>query len=259
MEAQTIVARVDPVRRIARCFANLGLEIDGFILEPLALAGVLLSPVEAECGAVLIDAGGETTGFSLFRQDRLCFAGTLPVGGFNIANDLAIGLNVPLAAAEALIRTQPIPPPQVAGRRSTIQLPGPEWDHIEVSASDAADIVDARVADLFALCAEQFEKSGQKPGEKASTVVFAGKGLRGIGAAEPRALGIFGLPSRFAECPSEPPCDWDTTLAFAMADFVVRRYRRDPFDSKVAGPAFERDGEGSGKRGVFRKRHFRRS
>jgi hypothetical protein len=86
-----------------------------------------------------------------------------------------------------------------------------------------------------------FAKNGIKPGEKATSVVFAGKGLKGIAAAEMRALGIFGLPSRMIAYPDDPPCDSDNILAYAMAVYISRKYKYDNYESKVTGAKIEKD------------------
>ena len=53
-------------------------------------------------GLRLIDIGCGTTDVGMFVEGALVYACVLPVGGFQVSNDLAVGLRTPFAAAEEI-------------------------------------------------------------------------------------------------------------------------------------------------------------
>jgi cell division ATPase FtsA len=55
-----------------------------------------LEPSDRELGALVIDFGGGTTDYILFRDGSVGQCGVLAVGGDHITNDISIGLRVPI-------------------------------------------------------------------------------------------------------------------------------------------------------------------
>lgn len=91
--------------RIHNVLFNLGFERKG---EPLfggiASAYGVLTPEEREQGVLLIDFGYGACNYVLVCTEGIYLSGVLPVGVANVANDLAIGLDLPFETCLKFLR-----------------------------------------------------------------------------------------------------------------------------------------------------------
>ena len=78
------------------CIEECGLDIDGFILEPLASSASVLDINEKKLGSILIDIGGGTSDIIIFNNNSIIHTGAIPLGGENLTKDIAYGLNTSL-------------------------------------------------------------------------------------------------------------------------------------------------------------------
>ncbi|MGB4759272.1 MAG: cell division protein FtsA [Candidatus Saccharimonadales bacterium] len=69
-------------------------------VSSLASSEAVLSRQQKEAGALVIDFGGGTTSIAVLEDGEVQHVAVLPVGGINITNDLAIGLETDLEIAE---------------------------------------------------------------------------------------------------------------------------------------------------------------
>lgn len=85
-----------------RLVRGLQLEVEAVIFNGLAAAAALLSTEQKEQGALVIDLGAGTTEYVVYAGGLIRHTGALALGGDHVSNDLAYGLKLPLARAEAL-------------------------------------------------------------------------------------------------------------------------------------------------------------
>jgi cell division protein FtsA len=78
------------------------LSVAGFALSPYAAGRGALSDDEKSLGSLVVDFGGHVTSYAMFKGGRLTFAGTLPVGGQHVTQDIAQGLSTTMAHAERM-------------------------------------------------------------------------------------------------------------------------------------------------------------
>src|SRR5579883_306589 len=86
------------------CANRAGLEVTEAVLESIAAAEATLSADERELGVCLIDIGAHSTDIVVFFEGAVAHTAAVPVGGAHFTNDLAVGLQMPLANAEELKR-----------------------------------------------------------------------------------------------------------------------------------------------------------
>ena len=84
------------------CFDQLGIEIAGFILEPLASSCAILSNDEKELGSVMIDIGGGTTDLVVWQGGGITNTIIYPLGGESVTQDIAEVIGCPINIAEEL-------------------------------------------------------------------------------------------------------------------------------------------------------------
>lgn len=102
IEFYTLTARQSLLKNIQNCLNNCHIDPQGFIKSSVASGFSCLQDDEMQIGTTLIDMGAETTSIILFYQNRPLYSVTVPLGGQDITNDIARGLNTSLFDAERL-------------------------------------------------------------------------------------------------------------------------------------------------------------
>jgi|SaaInlStandDraft_4_1057021.scaffolds.fasta_scaffold04539_5 cell division protein FtsA len=106
LEAQVhiITGAVSSAQNIIKACEMAGVRVTDIILEQIASAGAVLTPTEKELGAGILDIGGGTSDFAIYKEGRIRHSKVIPIAGNHFTNDLAIGLSVPLKRAEEIKR-----------------------------------------------------------------------------------------------------------------------------------------------------------
>jgi cell division protein FtsA len=81
---------------ISRCH----LDVAGFVAAPYASGLALLGEEDLQLGVTVLDLGGHSSSFALFKEGVLFGLGTVPLGGHHITQDLSYGLSTGLVNAE---------------------------------------------------------------------------------------------------------------------------------------------------------------
>ena len=89
---------------VITCANRAGLEVEDTVFEGIASAEAVLSADERELGVCLADIGASTTELAVYFEGSIAHTAVLPIGGDHFTNDLAVGLHVPVEAAEELKR-----------------------------------------------------------------------------------------------------------------------------------------------------------
>lgn len=104
LEAQVhiITGAVSSAQNIIKSCELAGIRMPDIVLEQLASAEAVLTESESLVGAGIIDIGGGTCDFAIYKDGRIRHSKVLPVAGNHFTNDLAISLGIPLDQAEEL-------------------------------------------------------------------------------------------------------------------------------------------------------------
>jgi cell division protein FtsA len=150
VEAHIITAAVTSVQNLVKCIRGIGLDIDDLILEPLASSEAVLSDDEKQVGVVLADIGGGTTDIAIFREGSIWHTAILPVAGYQITRDIAIGLGLPFDVAEEMKKKYGSVTPvyETKGGSGSDNL---TTNGHGVSHQDLCDIIRARVEEILRL------------------------------------------------------------------------------------------------------------
>ena len=177
-----------------RAVKSLQLEVDAIVFNGLASGLALLSPEQKELGALVIDLGGGTTDYAVYRGGKLKHTGVLAVGGDHLSNDLAYGLKVPLGRAEELklahgsALVDDTVKGQTIASAGELGLPAKS-----VNLEHLHRIMALRVEEILQLIAEDLEHAGQLDYLRAG-VLLCGGGSR-IPGIQPLAEHIFSMPA----------------------------------------------------------------
>jgi len=102
VDALVITASTVAVQNLVKCVRANGIEIDGLVLQGVASGMAVLTPEERELGVAVIDIGGGTTDVAIFLEGSPWHVFSVPVAGYHLTQDVAIGLRMPLTMAEEL-------------------------------------------------------------------------------------------------------------------------------------------------------------
>ncbi len=102
VETHVITAAVTSVQNLVKCIHSLGIDIEDLVLEPLASSEAVLSEDERQVGVIMADIGGGTTDVAIFREGSIWHTSILPVAGYQLTRDVAIGLGLPFEIAEEM-------------------------------------------------------------------------------------------------------------------------------------------------------------
>ena len=106
LEAQVhvITGAVSSAQNIIKSCEMAGIQVMDIVLEQIASADAVLTQTERELGAGIIDIGGGTTDFAIYKGGRIRHSKVIPIAGNHFTNDLAIGLSIPLKKSEEIKR-----------------------------------------------------------------------------------------------------------------------------------------------------------
>ncbi len=104
LEAQVhiITGAISSAQNIIKSCEMAGVKVSDIVLEQLASSNSVLTNSERELGVGILDIGGGTSDFAIYKDDRIMHSKVIPVAGNHFTNDLAIGLGVPITQAEEL-------------------------------------------------------------------------------------------------------------------------------------------------------------
>lgn len=191
-----IVTGIDSsIQNLTKCVENVGVQVDGLILEPLAAAEAVLDEEEKEQGVVLADIGGGTTDIALFIEGSVFHTAVIPVGGNHVTRDIVVGLRAPYQAAEEAKRTwgHAIPSMVDAHEEITVEAFGSEGSKTEVRRR-LCEIVQARMEEVFEMVTAEVKRAVHDDVISAG-IVLTGGGAK-LGGIDLLAEQVTGWPAR---------------------------------------------------------------
>src|SRR2546429_5333233 len=161
VETHIITGAVSSIHNLIKCVHKARVEIEDLVLEPLASSEAVLAEGETDLGVALVDIGGGTTDIAIFADGAIWQTVVLPIGGNLITSDIAIGLGLPFGVAEELKVIYGHCDPSTISDDDMIDLSHymPDCDDL-VPRKLLAEIIQARVEELFEMVHEEIRKSG---------------------------------------------------------------------------------------------------
>jgi len=70
----------------------VGVDVEDLVFEALASSEACLTEDDKNVGTILADIGGGTTDISVFKDGSIWHTAVVPVAGYQMTRDIAIGL-----------------------------------------------------------------------------------------------------------------------------------------------------------------------
>jgi len=197
VETHVITAAVTSVQNLVKCIRGIGIDIDGLVLEPLASSEAVLTEDEKQVGVVLADIGGGTTDIAVFKDGSIWHTSILPVAGYQITRDVAIGLGLPFDVAEQMKKRYGSVMPVYESKAESIGTIS--QDGHGVSYQDLCDIIRARVEEIIRLILLELPRSEYETLVPAGLVLTGGSsnlsGIEALGRDITRLSVRVGVPT----------------------------------------------------------------
>jgi cell division protein FtsA len=173
-------------------------EIQQFVLNPLASGETVLTEQERQMGVAVCDIGGGTTDLAIYVNGGVWHTMVLAVGGNHVTQDIAHGLRLTPAQAEDVKKQQGYAVRAEVGAEEYFAIrPFGEERPVQINRKELADIIEARVEEIFALTLQEIKRSGYDGLLPAGMVLTGGaSALPGIKRLASRVLG---MPVRTAQ------------------------------------------------------------
>ena len=174
-----------------RCIKQVPLDVANIAVSSLASALAVLTPEHQQLGAVVIDIGGGTTDYIVYRDGTIQHSGVIAVGGDHLTNDIATGLKIPMNRADALKIEQGSLEVPVAEEVIALKREVGLADR-EVSKAQLCQIMNVRMVETLNFVKQDLDK--HKLTDYLGAGVFITGGCARLRGLEQVATEVFGLP-----------------------------------------------------------------
>ncbi|OGO21573.1 MAG: cell division protein FtsA [Chloroflexi bacterium RBG_16_51_16] len=198
VETHIITAAAATVQNLRQCVAAANVQVQQFVLNPLASAEVVLTDQERQMGAAVCDIGGGTSDLAIYVDGDVWHTMVLAVGGNQVTQDVAHGLRLPVQQAEEVKKQQGHAVRSEIGSEEFFNIRPFGEDHpVQINRQDLAYIIEARISETFSLILQEIKRSGYDGLLPAGMILTGGTaalpGIRRI------AHEVLGMPVRIAQ------------------------------------------------------------
>ena len=193
------------LQSVVTCANRAGLEVSEAVMEPLAAAECTLSADERELGVCLLDIGAHSSDLAVFFEGAVAHTASIPIGGAHFTNDLAIGLQMPVAQAEDLKKQYGNAVVTSVPQLAEVEIANPQPQTL--SLRTIAEILEPRARELMHYVKESLRQGGVVDALGAGCVLTGGgamlPGMLDVTESLLRVPARTGFPVRLSQMPSE--------------------------------------------------------
>ena len=184
ISAQIILAEREYVRKLTSIFKKAGLEIDGIVPTTLAERNLVLDTNELHDNIMLLDIGAGNIDIGVFEGQKFIYTNSIPVGGDNITNDIALVLNISEEEADKLKRQYGLALKSFIDNDNDIILNTCKdtTKNKIIKSSELIEIIEARIEEMFSIINKDITNQGIK--QKINNVILTGQGIVNINKSD---------------------------------------------------------------------------
>lgn len=189
MEVEVVIAKGSYIAGLQKALKYTGIKLDGLILETLATSNIVLMPEEKEIGVLLVDIGGGHTDISVYKNSKIEFYTTIPVGGDHITSDIALTFDISTEEAEKLKKQYNLAIMAMITNNHDVKLTSKgsasQEDYI-IKCSDIVQVIEARIKEIYQIMKKMILDNNLN--SKIECMVLTGQGISQIVGVEELAM-----------------------------------------------------------------------
>ena len=230
ISAQIILADKDYVRKLNNIFRKADLEIDGIVPVTLAERNLILDTNELHDNVMLLDIGAGNTDIGVFEGNSFLYTNSIPLGGDNITNDIAVVLNISEEEAEKLKRQYGLALKSFIDNDNDVILNTCKDDSRNkiIKSSELIEIIEARIEEIFSIINKDITSQGLK--QKINNVVLTGQGIVNISKSDVAGKIILNIPVKISTGRAISTVKPNFRTSYALVRYIAAR----PFAKTVS-------------------------
>lgn len=187
------------------CANRAGVEVVDAVLESIAAAEATLTADERDLGVCLLNIGAHSTDLVVYYEGAVAYTASVAIGGAHFTNDLAIGLQLPVADAEELKRQFGHCVVTAVPQHAEVETADPEPRKLRLRT--LAEILEPRARELMHYVRESLRQGGVFEAMGSGCVLTGGgamlPGLLDVAESQLRVPVRVGVPVRLSGMPAE--------------------------------------------------------
>ena len=230
ISAQVILADRDYVRQLNSVFKKAGLEIDGIVPITLAERNLILDKNELHDNVMLLDIGAGNTDIGVFEGSTFVYTNSIPLGGNNITNDIALVLNISEEEADKLKRQYGLALKSFIDNDNDIILNTSKDQNKNriIKSSELIEIIEARIEEIFTIINKDITNHGVK--HRINNVVLTGQGIININKSDVAGKINLNIPVKISTGRAVSTVKASYRTSYALVRYIAAR----PFAKTVS-------------------------
>lgn len=252
INAQVILADRDYVRQLNSIFKKAGLEVDGIVPVTLAERNLILDKNEMHDNIMLLDIGAGNTDIGVFEGSTFIYTNSIPLGGDNITNDIALVLNISEEEADKLKRQYGLALKSFIDNDNDIILNTCKNENKNriIKSSELIEIIEARVEEIFSIINKDVTSQGIK--SKINNVVLTGQGIVNINKSDVAGKITLNIPVKISTGRAISTVKPTYRTSYALVRYIAAR----PFAKTVSSSIDTQNNENIFKTIIERVKEF---
>jgi len=198
LKAQVVLAEKDYIRQLFGIFKKANLDIDGLVPIALAERNLVLDTHELTDNVMILDIGAGNTDIGIFEGSEFVYTNTIPLGGDNITNDIALVLNISHDEADKLKKQYGLAMKSFIDNDNEILLTTckEEQSSKVIKSAELIEIIEARIEEIFTLVNKDITAQGLK--QRINNVVLTGRGIANISKSDVVGKVVLNIPVKMS-------------------------------------------------------------
>ena len=198
LKAQVVLAEKDYIRQLFGIFKKANLDIDGLVPIALAERNLVLDTHELTDNVMILDIGAGNTDIGVFEGSEFVYTSTIPLGGDNITNDIALVLNISHDEADKLKKQYGLAMKSFIDNDNEILLTTCKEEQASkvIKSSELIEIIEARIEEIFTLVNKDISAQGLKP--RINNVILTGQGIANISKSDVVGKVVLNIPVKMS-------------------------------------------------------------